>query len=254
VRAVFLFVVAAALLGAALIARAPATLVDMRVAAATGDRLRLSDARGTIWEGAGTLRLGDSATGQPIAWRADPLSLFTGTVAVALGPASGQLRSTARVAPSRLELRQLDFIEVPVDALARSFAPGIPPPQGVLRIAIARLAIDATTISGQATLTWHGASLPEMAGGAPLRLGSVTAVLAERDGGLGGPLRGSGDDVESTGALTWHPSGVTSIDVTLTPRAGLPRERQAMVEATLARYGRPDGRGGYRITLPGSAG
>jgi len=254
VRAVLLFVVAAALLGGALIARAPATLVDSRVAAATGDRLRLSDARGTLWDGAGTLRLAGSATGQPIVWRADPLSLFTGAVTVALGPASGQLGSTVRVAPSRLELRQLEFIEVPVDALARSFAPGIPPPQGVLRIAIARLAIDATTISGQATLTWHGASLPEMAGGAPLRLGSVTAVLAERDGGLGGPLRGSGDDVESTGALTWHPSGVTSIDVTLTPRAGLPRERQAMVEATLARYGRPDGRGGYRITLPGSAG
>jgi len=101
VRAVLLFVVAAALLGGALIARAPATLVDSRVAAATGDRLRLSDARGTLWMARNppTRRLGDRTADR---MARDPLSLFTGAVTVALGPASGQLGSTVRVAPSRL--------------------------------------------------------------------------------------------------------------------------------------------------------
>jgi hypothetical protein len=250
VRTLLWAVVAALCLAAAVIAGAPATLIDVRVAAASGNRVRITDAQGTIWDGAGIVRFAGAPSGQPLAWRADPTSVLTGALTVALGPTPGAPRpSTLRWSPSRVEIRQLDSIEIPVDAVARALAPGVPAPLGTLRIAIPQLAIDATSIAGQVRLTWQGAALPDATTGMPLRLGTVTAALGDADGALTGPVRSDGGEVDVAGTLSWRPSGRFALDLTLVPRAGLPRERQATVEATLARYGRPDGRGGFRIAL-----
>ena len=54
-RAAALGIVGCALLVAAFAAFAPATLVDRRVAAATGGKLRVVDAEGTVWTGRGAL-------------------------------------------------------------------------------------------------------------------------------------------------------------------------------------------------------
>jgi general secretion pathway protein N len=252
VRTLLWVVVAALCLIAAVIARAPATLIDARVAAATGNGVRVTDAQGTIWDGAGTVRLAGASSGQPLAWRADPTSIVSGAVDVALGPAPGAPRpATLKWSPSRVEIRQLDSIEVPVDAVARALAPGVPAPIGTLRIAIPQLAIDATSVAGQVRLAWQGAALPDATTGVALRLGTVTAELGDANGALTGPVRGSGGEVDVAGTLAWRPPGRLAIELTLTPRAGLPSERQEGIASTLARYGRPDGRGGFRIANSG---
>jgi general secretion pathway protein N len=255
VRIVLWTAVAALCLIAAVVARAPASLVDARVAAATDGKVRVTDAQGTLWTGAGVVRLADGSAGHPIAWRADPSSVVTGALAVALGAGPGApLTSTLRIAPTRLELRQLDAVDIPMDALVRALAPGTPPPLGVLRVTIPQLTIDASSVSGQVRLAWQNAGFPAATAGTPLLLGTVTAELGDANGALTGPVRGSGGEVEVTGTLTWRPSGKAGVDLTFAPRAGLPRERQEAIGSTLARYGRPDGRGGFRIAISGPPG
>jgi hypothetical protein len=255
VRAILWFVVTALCFAIAVIARAPATLVDARVAAATGNQVRVTETQGTIWDGAGIVRFGVAPAGQPVAWRAEPMSVVTGALAVAVGPGAGApTTSTLRWTPSRVEIRRLDSIEIPIDAVARALAPGVPAPFGVLRIAIADLAIEATSVSGQVRLAWQGAGVPDATTGMPVLFGTVTAELAGRNGTLAGPVVSSGGEVELAGTLSWRPGGSAAFDLTLTPRAELPRERLAIIETTLARYGRPDGRGGFRIALSGSPG
>src|SRR5258705_8857187 len=66
----------------ALIALAPATLVDARLAAVSGGRLRLAEAQGSVWSGAGWIEVreanGSAGVAKRIAWRVLPGSLLRG--------------------------------------------------------------------------------------------------------------------------------------------------------------------------------
>ena len=67
---------------AGLVAMAPAGLIDSGLQQGTEGRLRLTEARGTIWSGAGQLELRDrtqrTAVARSIAWRVQPLYLLRG--------------------------------------------------------------------------------------------------------------------------------------------------------------------------------
>jgi hypothetical protein len=254
VRAVIVGVAGAALLAAGLLVQAPAALVDARLAAATGNRVRLTEATGTVWAGNGTLRIGDAAVGPRVAWRIEALPLLSGTLAMTVGAEGGEVMATTlRVSGSRAELRGLDFVAVPAGALARSFAPGFPAIGGRLRIDVPELVVDATTITGQMRLAWNDATLPASAAAPPVLLGTITLPLAARDGALAGQVGNAGGEVAVAGAVEWHARGAARVDVTLAARADVGRERQEAVAATLARIGVADGQGGYRIafTSPG---
>src|SRR6478735_4670748 len=86
-RAAFVLLVLV-LLVAAFAMEAPATLLDRRIDGASGGVLRLADARGTVWAGRGTLADARGRWRLPLGWRADPLALLTGRLAVTLVPAS----------------------------------------------------------------------------------------------------------------------------------------------------------------------
>jgi general secretion pathway protein N len=253
VRAIAISLVAATLLAGALILEVPATLVDARLAAATDNRLRLADARGSLWRGTGTLRIDGVSGGQIVSWQLEPWPLLRGTLAVALGADPAQApTATLRATPSRLEIRRLDFIALPAAAALHPLAPGVPPVGGMLLVHVPSLDAEGSAAAGQIRLTWRDAMLPAATAAAPLSLGTVTAELTARGNAWAGSVTNAGGEIAISGPLGWRPGAVDG-DLVLAPRPGLAAERQEAVAAALAAIGRPDGRGGYRVRLPGPA-
>src|SRR5947207_13293719 len=77
-----MLVVGLGVYAAALVALAPATLIDARLQRASDGRIRLAAAQGSLWSGTGWIELRDShgASGvaKHLAWRVLPSSLLRG--------------------------------------------------------------------------------------------------------------------------------------------------------------------------------
>ena len=63
---------------------APATLLDMRLDAATQGQLRLTNAEGSVWNGKGRVTNAQRTWSLPVAWKFAPLEFARGGMAVAL--------------------------------------------------------------------------------------------------------------------------------------------------------------------------
>src|SRR5689334_4517648 len=74
--------------GIALVAFAPATWLDRRVAAATTGRVRLNAAEGTVWRGRGVIVDSHGAWRIPLEWRIAPTALLRGDLDVEFEPAA----------------------------------------------------------------------------------------------------------------------------------------------------------------------
>ena len=118
-KATVLGIVACALLIAAFAVFAPATLVDRRLAAVSGGKLRVLAAEGTVWRGRGALGDAAGTWRLPVAWTVDATALARGTLAVALAPPAGAASPRGRidVAGDALALRDA-VVDVPAAALA----------------------------------------------------------------------------------------------------------------------------------------
>jgi general secretion pathway protein N len=145
----------------ALIAAAPATLLDARLAQASSGGLRLADASGTLWSGAGQIEILDAnrraGIAKSIAWRIRPAYLLRGKLHydVTLDQASRTFPLT--ISPSRIEVADAD-INLPAAALGlgvpKLAALGL---TGDMLLHVARLALGRGSIQGNATLQWQGA-------------------------------------------------------------------------------------------------
>lgn len=144
-----------------LIATAPATLLDAGLRQASEGRLRLAEARGTLWSGTGQIEIRHASrrTGvaRNIAWRALPAQLLRGRLAyeVALDHAAKRFPVTMSV--SRLEFADAD-VNLPAAALAL-VVPRLAPLEltGELLLHVNRLAVSRGTAQGSATLQWRSA-------------------------------------------------------------------------------------------------
>jgi general secretion pathway protein N len=250
VRAALVLLVGALLLATALVVRAPATLLDARLDAATGGRLRLVEAAGTLWDGSGELRLTPGDTALPVAWHIDAWPLATGelrgTIAVA-----GAAPASFRLARRDAELRDL-AIELPAQTLLR--ATGSPPivvAGGQLAVRVPRLASNERRIEGNLGVRWSGASLsvPGFAQPSVLALGEVRFDATGQADALAGPLSNVGGDVELKGNASTTVDGKARVDVMLTPRPGLDAERASALKSMLSVVAQPDATGAYRIVL-----
>jgi len=144
-----------------LIAAAPATLIDAGLEQATAGRLRLADARGTIWSGAGLLDIRDSnrrgGVAKSIAWRVLPTYLLLGQLRCEIA-----LDQTARRFPVTISLRRFELSDADIGLPAEALGLGVPKlaPLGLtgdVLLHIARLSIGRNTIQGNATLQWKAA-------------------------------------------------------------------------------------------------
>lgn len=145
----------------ALMAMAPATLIDASLERATNGRLRLAQAEGTLWSGSGKIEIRDAAGRRGIAkeliWRVLPVSLLRARLVCEVG--IGQPASTfpVSVSFSRIELSNAD-ISLPAAVLGLG-VPKLAPLglTGEVQLHIARMAVARGMIDGTATLRWLAA-------------------------------------------------------------------------------------------------
>lgn len=181
----------------ALIATAPATLVDAGLQHASDGRLRLAEAKGTLWSGTGLLEVRDK-TGQNgiaknFAWRIVPQSLLRGHLVYEIGLGQATRRFPVTISLSRIELTNAD-ISLPAAALGLA-VPKLAPLElsGEVQLHIARLSIERSAMRGNATLQWRdagsGLSPVSPLGDYELRIGSEGALLRTTLRTLQGPLQ-----------------------------------------------------------------
>ena len=230
----------AVLVLAAAAAFAPATLLDMRLNAATQGQLRLAKAEGSVWNGQGQVTDAQRTWSLPIAWKVAPLEIARGGIAVAL-------RDTGNAGDARGNFAWRDGT-----LTAEGVAFTVPAFNGALAAGNAvvfggTIAFDATHFSwsgnggdGAATVRWSGARAASNAGA--ISLGTVTANCAPRDGRIQGRVENRGGDVRLDGDFTWSSTGV-EVSATL---SALPSTPPALVRA-LGTLGTPDASGAVHV-------
>lgn len=230
------------LLVAAFVALAPASLVDARVATASGGRLRLADADGTLWRGSATLTDASGTWRLPLAWRASLRAALVGAADVEFVPPG---RARGRVAANG-GIATTDFhLTLPGAALAAVFPAAIAVTVG------GELALDAPTFrfdgrggDGALMLRWERARV--VINGAPVDVGSVTARVAPRGADLAADLSSEGGALLIKGDATWS-NGQVVANATLTPVGPLP----PVVAQALAALGPADASGAVRVSWRG---
>ncbi len=180
----------------ALVVMAPATLADGGLKRASEGRLRLTQAKGTLWSGSGQLEVRDvagrSGIAKPVAWRMVPQSLLRGELRFEVGLDQPPVLFPVTLTLSGIEIRDAD-ISLPATVLGLG-APKLAPLglTGDVLIRIANLSITRTAIDGTATLQWLGAgsTLTSVAplGDYELRIDGAGAILQAYLRSIAGPL------------------------------------------------------------------
>jgi hypothetical protein len=226
----------------AAVALAPAALLDAPIEHASEGRLRLSDASGLWWRGAGTLAIADGTVRIPIGWRLDSASLLRGERVVQVvdgrtGAAIGTLME------SRGERRVQNLhLDVPATTLAgldrrlATFAFG-----GQATLDVPSFASRDNVPADGLRATWSRARI--VVADNVIDLGTVTVVATPRGQAIFGTIQNVGGDVLVTGTLEEHASGI-DVALTLRPTTAAPDG----VGTLLQTLGPADGTGGVSVT------
>jgi len=228
-------------LSVALVAFAPSSLLDVRLASATQGKLRLAATRGTVWHGGATLTDATGAWAIPLQWQLEP-SLVARSLAVVFDPPPNRSEPRGRITLADATLRVDGLsLSVPAAALAGVVAERGPwAVGGDLTVDAPSFAWNGNRGNGALNLRWHGARVA--GGGSVLDLGTVSLDLAPREDRLHGRLANDGGDVRIAGDVDLSGAGA-DVDATLTPTASAPRE----IVRALAFLGTPDASGAVRV-------
>ena len=228
----------------ALVALAPATWVDAGLQRASDGRLRLAEARGTLWSGSGRIEIRDTGgrTGVAgnLAWRVAPESLVRGRLVCDVALEQAARRFPVTLSLSRFELANAD-ITLPAAALGLGL-PELAPLEltGEVQLKVSSLSIERGAARGSATLQWRaaGSALSPVAplGDYELRLEgdgpAVRAILQT----LQGPIR-----LEGKGSWT-HGDGPSFLAV-----ARVPAQHQAQLAPLLRLIAVERGDGSFEL-------
>ena len=243
-----------ALVIAASVALAPASLLDARLEAMSGGRARIANTSGTVWKGSGELVL-QGGERRNVAWQIDPWQLLRGELKGTFAN-DGDPRRGAQFALARgkLELEGFD-LSMPMSALLRaagapSLLSGV---GGDVGVRVDRFIRDADALDVQLAMQWRNASLPGLGPYPSMALGEIHSELSGRGPEVSGPIANSGGDVEIEGTVTAAASCAARVDARIRPRDGIDPNRAAAIAAALSTVGSPDGRGGYRVVWPRNA-
>ena len=145
----------------ALAALAPATLIDARLERASAGRLRLAEAQGTLWSGAGWIEMRDAdgraGLAKRLAWRVLPQSLLRGRFIIQV-----ELEQDGRPFTLSLSLARIDIADAGISLPAAALALGVPRLAGLrlsgdVLVTIPQLSIERGRIDGYGTLQWRAA-------------------------------------------------------------------------------------------------
>ena len=202
---------AAAGLGAfavALVVLAPATLIDARLQHASDGRLRLAEASGSLWSGAGWIEIRDAdgraGVARSLAWRVLPESLLRGRLV-----AEVELDQAARPFRVSLSLSRIEIANAGISLPATALGLGMPKIApfrltGDVLVNIPHLSFERDRIDGDATLQWRaaGSALTPISplGEYEVRFKAAGPELHAALSTLEGPLQLEGKGTWSNGA------------------------------------------------------
>ena len=146
---------------AALVAFAPATLIDARLQRMGEGTLRLAEARGSLWSGAGWIEVRDAhgraGIARRLSWRVQPVSLLRGRLVADVELDQADKRFPVAISLSRLEVGAV-HVRLPAAALSLGM-----PRLAALRLTgdvlvdISQLSLEPGRVQGAATLQWRAA-------------------------------------------------------------------------------------------------
>jgi len=193
---------------AALVALAPATLIDGRLQSASEGRLRLAEARGSLWSGAGWIEVrdaqGKAGVARRLAWRVLPGSLLRARLV-----AQATLGQAARPFPVTLSLSRVEIADAALQLPAAALGLGVPALaplrlSGEVLVSIAQLSLGRGGVHGEATLQWRaaGSALTPVAplGDYEVRFKAAGTAVHGALRTLEGPLELEGEGSWSSGA------------------------------------------------------
>lgn len=247
------FVVGAALLLLALSIMAPAALVDGRLDALSAGKLRLSNASGTLWNGAGDVRAVPGSARMPVTWHIDVWPLLRGELRGTLSVLDDAAPASFSLSRREKVLRNV-ALAVPADVLLN--AAGVPvalaTAGGNVGLRIGELTWRDDRVDGQLALRWDQATLQATPVGIRLSprvaLGDVHFDGTGQGSAVAGTLTNAGGDVEINGTASISPTGAAHVDAIVRPRAGIDADRANAIGLVLGAIGQPDGSGAFRIT------
>lgn len=146
---------------AALIAFAPATLIDARLERASDGRLRLVEAQGGLWSGTGWIEMrnadGRAGVARRVAWRVLPVSLLRARLVAEIGFDEAAKPFPVTLSLSRIEIADARF-EFPAAVLGLGMSRLAPLRlTGDVLVSIPRLSVERGRMEGDATLQWRAA-------------------------------------------------------------------------------------------------
>ena len=145
----------------ALIATAPATLIDAVLQGTADGKVRLAEPKGTLWSGSGQLELLDAGRRRGIAsritWHVRPLALLHGNLVCEVG-----LDPASKPFPITISFSHIEFAGASLSLPAGVLSLAVPrlAPLGLtggLTIQVANLSIARNGMEGSATLQWRSA-------------------------------------------------------------------------------------------------
>jgi hypothetical protein len=145
-----------------LIAIAPATLVDAILQGASNGRLRLAEAQGSLWSGAGWIEIRDAGgrngVAKNLAWHVQPASLLRGRLVLEI-----DLDQAAKKFPVSISLTRIEFADTDINLPAAALGLAVPKlaPLGLtgdVLLHVANLSIGHSAMQGNATLQWRAAA------------------------------------------------------------------------------------------------
>lgn len=191
----------------ALIAMAPASLLDAQLQSASNGRLRLAEAQGSVWSGSGRLEVREPGSGtgfgQPLIWRWQPGALAGARLGFDVEIGQGSRPFPLTMSWAHIEIADAD-ISWPAASLGlgmAAFAPfGL---TGELRLRVTKIALAAGDTQGSAALQWHqaGSTLSSLSpfGDYELRLKGEGATVSATLHTLTGPLQLEGEGSSANG-------------------------------------------------------
>ena len=220
---------------------APATLLDARIARATGQSVRLADAEGTVWHGRATVVL--TAARMPVAWEVDAWPLLQGVMRVRLRSDTGARmpRATIAVRSNGVALRDVD-VTIPAEVLAAYLGHPAGSVAGDVSAVADDLELTPGSGRGVVRLVWRGARLANVLGAAPVDLGTVRSAATAGGDAIAGALANEGGDLALVGDWKMHANDGLALALRLTPR----RADQTELKAALSAIGTADG-DGWRV-------